>query len=35
MKILILENNDIGLYQFRRELIEELLKKNEVAIALP
>lgn len=35
MKILILANNDIGLYQFRRELIEELLKKNEVAIALP
>ena len=35
MKILILANNDIGLYQFRRELIEELLKKNEVVIALP
>ena len=35
MKILILANNDVGLYQFRRELIEELLKKNEVMIALP
>ena len=35
MKILILANNDIGLYQFRRELIEVLLKKNEVVIALP
>lgn len=35
MKILILANNDIGLYQFRRELIEELIKKNEVMIALP
>ena len=35
MKILILANNDVGLYQFRRELIEELLKKNRVAIALP
>ena len=35
MKILILANNDIGLYQFRRELIEELLKKNKVVIALP
>lgn len=35
MKILILANNDIGLYQFRRELIEELLKKNNVVIALP
>ena len=35
MKILILANNDIGLYQFRRELIEELLKKNEVTISLP
>ena len=28
MKILILANNDVGLYQFRRELIEELLKEN-------
>lgn len=35
MKILILANNDVGLYQFRRELIEELLKSNEVFISLP
>lgn len=34
-KILILANNDIGLYKFRRELIEELLKENEVYIYLP
>ncbi len=35
MRILILANNDIGLYKFRRELLEELLKNNEVFIALP
>lgn len=35
MKILILANNDIGLYQFRRELVYELLKNNEVIISLP
>ena len=35
MKILILANNDIGLYQFRRELISELLKENEVIISCP
>lgn len=35
MKILILINNDVGLYQFRKELIEELLKDNEVYISLP
>ena len=35
MKILILANNDVGLFQFRRELIEELLKEHEVTIALP
>lgn len=34
-KVLILINNDIGLYKFRKELIEELLKKNEVYISLP
>ena len=28
MKILILTNNDIGLYKFRKELIEALLKNN-------
>lgn len=35
MKILIAANNDVGLYQFRRELIAELLKKHEVLISLP
>lgn len=35
MKILILTNFDVGLYQFRKELIAELLKKNEVYISLP
>lgn len=34
-KILILANNDIGLYKFRKELIEELLKDNDVFISLP
>ena len=35
MKILIAANNDVGLYKFRRELIEELLKQHEVYISLP
>lgn len=35
MKIMILANNDVGLYQFRKELIEELLKHHEVVISLP
>lgn len=35
MKILILANNDVGLYKFRKELIEELLKEYEVYICLP
>ncbi len=35
MKILILANNDVGLYQFRRELIESLSEENDVSIALP
>lgn len=34
-KILILANNDVGLYKFRKELMEELVKKNEVYISLP
>ena len=25
-KVLILANNDVGLYKFRKELVEELLK---------
>ena len=35
MKILILANFDVGLYQFRKELIAALLEKHEVLIALP
>lgn len=35
MRILVLANFDVGLYQFRQELITELLKKNEVYISLP
>ncbi len=36
MKILILANFDLGLYKFRKELIEELLgRDNEVYISLP
>lgn len=36
MRILILANNDVGLYKFRKELIEDLLQqKNEVYISLP
>ena len=36
MKILILANSDLGLYKFRKELIEKLLSlDNEVYISLP
>lgn len=35
MKIAILTNADIGLYKFRRELIEDLCRDNEVYILLP
>ncbi len=35
MKILIVTNADIGLYKFRKELLRELVKTNEVFIALP
>lgn len=35
MRIMILANFDVGLYQFRKELIEGLLKENEVIISLP
>ena len=35
MKVLILANNDVGLYKFRKELIAEILKNNEVYISLP
>lgn len=35
MKILILANNDVGLYQFRKELIQKLSPENEIYISLP
>lgn len=35
MKIMILANIDLGLYKFRRELVERLLEDNEVYICLP
>lgn len=35
MRVMILANNDVGLYQFRKELIAKLLKKNQVEISLP
>lgn len=35
MKVLILANDAVGLYQFRKELIFELLRNNQVAISLP
>lgn len=35
MRVLILANNDLGLYKFRKEIIEALLKDNEVFICLP
>ena len=36
MRILILSNNDIGLYKFRQELLTSLLKdNNEVFVSLP
>ena len=35
-KIVVLANNDVGLYQFRKELLNKLLKMdNEVYISLP
>ena len=35
MRVLIIANNDMGLYKFRRELLEELVKEHEVTISLP
>lgn len=35
MRILLLANNDVGLFKFRRELVEKLAKNNQVYIALP
>jgi glycosyltransferase involved in cell wall biosynthesis len=34
-KILILANNDVGLYKFRKELIEKLRENHEIFISLP
>ena len=35
MKVMILANSDAGLYKFRLELLEELVKRHEVLICLP
>lgn len=35
MRVLILANNDVGLFKFRRELLEKLVKTNSVFICLP
>jgi galacturonosyltransferase len=35
MKILILTNNDVGLYKFRKEVLEELVKGNKVYVSTP
>lgn len=35
MNVLIAANFDVGLYQFRRELIETLLQNHQVSISLP
>ncbi len=34
-RILIIANNDVGLYKFRKELITELTKENEIYLLLP
>jgi len=35
MRILILTNHDLGLYKFRKEVLETLLKENEVFVSMP
>ena len=35
MRILILANNDVGLYKFRKEVMEALVKDNKVYACLP
>lgn len=35
MRILIITNSSEGLYQFRKELIEELSKKYELCASMP
>ncbi|NUU75302.1 glycosyltransferase family 4 protein [Paenibacillus xylanilyticus] len=34
-RILILANSDVGLYKFRKELIEKLVMENELYVSLP
>lgn len=35
MKVMILANNDVGLFKFRKELLEKLREENKVYICLP
>lgn len=35
MKVLILANKDSGLYQFRKELMEEIVKKYDLYVSVP
>lgn len=35
MKVLILANNDVGLFKFRKELLEELVKHHNVYVSVP
>lgn len=36
MKILILANNDVGLYKFRKEFIQELIRRgNKIVVSVP
>lgn len=35
MKVMVLANFDVGLYKFRRELLEELICENEVFFSVP
>ena len=35
MKVLILTNHDLGLYKFRKELLKELVKNNDVFVSFP
>lgn len=35
MKVMIITNSGIGLYKFRKELIEALMRENEVYICMP
>lgn len=35
MRVILFANNDIGLFKFRKELIETLVKNNQVYICLP